>query len=93
MRVHGIPQAVDRPKDGVDRRIEAQRIVRISQIVVNGPGDPDQFKAEFAAQKLSAVKGTVAADDDQPLDPPLFHLVRGLFPPLGSGEFGTARRL
>ncbi len=64
------PQAVHLLRDDVEGRLEAQGIVGLRQVFIDGLGDAHDVHAGLA-QPLGAVQSAVAADDDEGIEPQL----------------------
>ena len=90
VRGHGVAQFIDDVETGVDCRIEAEGVIGIFQVVIDGAGDTDGGDAVFLAQAFGAAERTVAADDDQAFDAAVVERFDGLLLPLYRVHFHTA---
>ena len=90
VRGHSVAYFIYSVKNRIARRIKAQRVIRISQIVIYGAGYPYSGKALFR-QNLCAHKGTVASDNDQSFYPALFKIFDTKRLPLRRFKLRTAR--
>ncbi|MNO25935.1 hypothetical protein D3C76_157800 [compost metagenome] len=65
---HRVTQLVHRIHHDAHRRIETDGVIRKGDVIVDGPWQPHRFDTELA-QLLSPLIRTVAADNDQTIDP------------------------
>ena len=92
VRIHRITQLVDDFEAGIHRRIEAQRIVGIFEVVVDGAGDADRGDAVIFGERLCPAEGAVAADDDEAFDAVAFERLHRLLLPVLGEHFEASRR-
>ncbi len=91
VRSHRIAQFIDDIEAGIDRSIEAERIIGIFEIVIDRSRDSDRRNSEFLCKTLRSAERTVSADDDKPFDPMLFKCCNGLPLSLFRKHFKTSR--
>ena len=65
---HGVARLVDGVHAGVDRRVKADGVVRVGQVVVDGSRQADDVDAALALHQVRPAVGAVAAADHQALD-------------------------
>ena len=64
----------------VDGGVEPDRFVRSPDVVVDGASDARDRDAVLSFESERATEAAIAADDHQPVDPVVAHLVHGLRP-------------
>ena len=68
MRGHGVAELVDNVDTSIYRRIEAERIVRIFEVVIDSSGNSYRRNSVLLGKALCASERTVAAYNHKPLD-------------------------
>ena len=89
MRTHGISQIVDSPKNGVYRGEKPERIIGVSQVVIDCAGDTDDVYVEVIAHILTAAERSVAADCDNVFYAAFFKVGNGFAYTLDGFEVGA----
>ena len=92
MRSGGIAEFEDCVHDRIARRIESNRRIGISHIVVNRAGDTDDVERSLLVHSLNASERAVAADNDEVFDALVKKVFHCVFHNLGVCEFRASRR-